>query len=109
MELAEKGYIEGAVNITLRGLGENFEYLPCFETPIVSYCGSGWRFTIAMTELGAVRWEQVLSLKGGSYGGWLEAGYRITNGTAPEATILDEANPNPAFVETVSQMLASIP
>jgi len=47
-ELVEKGHIEGAVNIPLRELGQHMDLLPSFETPIVSYCGSGWRCTIAM-------------------------------------------------------------
>jgi rhodanese-related sulfurtransferase len=56
-ELEEKGHIEGAVNIPLRELGQHTELLPSFETPIVSYCGSGWRCTIAMTDLAALGWD----------------------------------------------------
>ncbi len=74
-ELEEKGHIEGAVNIPLREVADNIQYLPSFDTPIVSYCGSGWRCTIALAALEAMGWEDVKGLKGGSYGGWVEAGY----------------------------------
>ncbi|HUS93724.1 MAG TPA: hypothetical protein VMZ24_00950 [Patescibacteria group bacterium] len=46
--------------------------MPSFDTPSTSDCGSGWRCTIAMTALGALGYGDSLSLKGGSYGGWLE-------------------------------------
>jgi rhodanese-related sulfurtransferase len=108
-ELAEKGHIEGAVNIPLRELGEHLDKLPAFDSPIVSYCGSGWRCTIAMTELGALGWENILSLKGGSFGGWAEAGYPIVEGAAEEAVVLNAAEPNPTFASLVSQTLNAIP
>jgi len=108
-ELEEKGHIEGAVNIPLRELGKNTDLLPSFDTPIVSYCGSGWRCTIAMTELRALGWENVLSLKGGSYGGWLEAGYPIVEGPAAEAILLNAAEPDPALLALAYQALSNIP
>ncbi len=73
-EVEESGHIEGSVLIPLRDLADNLAYLPSFDTPIVSYCGSGWRCTIALTMLEAMGWEDVTGLKGGSYGGWAEAG-----------------------------------
>jgi rhodanese-related sulfurtransferase len=76
-ELEDKGYIEGAVHIPLREPGQNLDLMPSSDTPIVTYCGGGWRCTIAMTALGAMGWEDVLSLKGGSFGGWAEAGYPV--------------------------------
>ena len=46
-ELEENGYIEGAVLVPLRELMNELDELPSYDTPIVSYCGSGWRCTIA--------------------------------------------------------------
>jgi rhodanese-related sulfurtransferase len=108
-ELEEKGHIEGAINIPLRELGQNLDKLPSTETPIVSYCGSGWRCTIAMTELGALGFEDVLSLKGGSYGGWLEGGYPVIDGAAVEAEILNAAELDPALIVAANDALVNIP
>jgi rhodanese-related sulfurtransferase len=108
-ELDEKGHIESAVNIPLRELGKNIDLLPSFETPSVSYCGSGWRCTIAMTAMGALGWQDILSLKGGSYGGWLEAGYPIVEGAAEEALVLNAAEPDPALVTLIDKALSNIP
>jgi len=108
-ELDEKGHIEGAVNIPLRKLGQNLDKMPSFDTPITSYCGSGWRCTIAMTELGALGWENVLSLKGGSFGGWVEAGYPTLDGAAVEAMVLNAAETDPALSTAADLALSNIP
>lgn len=108
-ELEEKGWIEGAVNIPLREVADSVAYLPSFDTTIVSYCGSGWRCTIALTALEAMGWENVLGLKGGSYGGWVEAGYPIAEGEIPALVELNEAEPDPAMVKAMQDMLHSVP
>lgn len=108
-ELEEKGHIEGAINIPLREVADHIELLPSFDTTIVSYCGSGWRCTIAMTALEAMGWENVLSLKEGSFGGWLEAGYPVAEGAALEAEVLDVADPDPALVLSMQAMLQNVP
>lgn len=108
-ELEENGWIEGAVNIPLREVADSIAYLPSFDTPIVSYCGSGWRCTIALTALEAMGWEDVKGLKEGSFGGWVEAGYPIAEGELPELVALDAAEPEPAMVEAMSVMLQNVP
>ena len=108
-EPAEKGHIESAVLIPLRELGQNYDLLPSFETPIVSYCGSGWRCTIAMTALGALGWEDVLSLKGGSYGGWVAEGYPTVDGMPSEAEALNAAEPDPVLAAHFDEVLSAIP
>ncbi len=108
-ELDEKGHIEGAVNIPLRELGQHLDLMPSFETPVVSYCGSGWRCTIAMTTLGAMGWEDVLSMKGDSYGGWVEAGYPTIDGAAAEAMVLNAATVDPLLQGIFDEALSSIP
>ncbi len=108
-ELQEKGWIEGAVNIPLREVADNIAYLPSFDTTIVSYCGSGWRCTIALTALEAMGWENVLGLKGGSFGGWLEAGYPIAEGEIPALVELNAAEPDPAMVTAMQEMLHNVP
>ncbi|HSO26953.1 MAG TPA: rhodanese-like domain-containing protein, partial [Anaerolineales bacterium] len=108
-EVQEKGHIENAYLIPLRELGQNLDLLPSFDTQIVSYCGSGWRCTIAMTALGALGWQDVLSLKEGSFGGWVEAGYPVVDGLPLDAEPLNAAEPNPELVTTIDAMLQSVP
>jgi rhodanese-related sulfurtransferase len=108
-ELEENGWIEGTVNIPLREVADQVEYLPSFDTTIVSYCGSGWRCTIALTALEAMGWEDVLGLKGGSFGGWVEAGYPIVEGEIPEPEALNAADPDPAIQAAMQEMLHNVP
>ena len=108
-ELEENGWIEGAVNIPLREVASSVEYLPSFDTPIVSYCGSGWRCTIALTALEAMGWEDVKGLTGGSFGGWVEAGYPIAEGEIPAMEALNEADPDPAIAAAMDEMLSNVP
>jgi len=108
-ELEENGHIEGAVNIPLREVADNIQYLPSFDTPIVSYCGSGWRCTIALAALEAMGWEDVKGLKGGSFGGWVEGGYPVAEGAAAEPMELNAADPNPAIVAEMQEMLHNVP
>ncbi|MCP5100247.1 MAG: hypothetical protein GY943_32240 [Chloroflexi bacterium] len=108
-ELEEKGWIEGAVNIPLRELADNLDQLPSFDTQIISYCGSGWRCTIALTALEALGWEDVKCLKGGSFGGWVDAGYPFVEGDLPEVEILDAVEPDHAMVTEIGAMLTAVP
>jgi rhodanese-related sulfurtransferase len=108
-ELEEKGWIENAVNIPLREVADSVAYLPSFETPIVSYCGSGWRCTIALVALEAMGWQDVKALKEDSFGGWVEAGYPIVEGELPELMALNAAEPDPAMVAAMSAMLQAVP
>jgi len=107
-ELEENGHIEGAVNIPLRELGQNLDKLPSFDTPIVAYCGSGWRATIAMTALSAMGWEDVKALKN-LYSDWVDAGNPVVEGAAEEAPALNAAEPDPGLAATFDEMLSNIP
>ncbi len=108
-EAEEKGHIPGAIMIPLRELADNLAYLPSFDTPIVTYCGSGWRCTIALTALEAMGWEDVTCLKGGSFGGWLEAGYAVAEGVPAEGEMLNAAMVDPSMVAYFSEVMAGIP
>jgi len=107
-ETEAAGYIPGSVTIPLRELGDNLAYLPSFDTPIVSYCGSGWRCTIALTGLGALGWD-VKGLKGSSYGGWVDGGYETVAGLPPDAEMLNAAEPDANLAATIGDMFANVP
>ena len=108
-EVEANGYIPGAVVIPLRDLMKHLDLLPSFDTPIVSYCGSGWRCTIAMTALGTLGWQEVLSLQDGSFSGYREGGNEIATGLPTKGDPLDAARPNPAILLAVEGMLAGLP
>jgi rhodanese-related sulfurtransferase len=104
-ELEESGHIPGAVHIPLNELGDNLDLLPSFDTPIVTYCGSGWRATIAMTYLSAAGWEDVRALKT-TFADWDADGYAIEPGLAAEPIVLNVANPDPTFWSLIDDTLA---
>lgn len=108
-ELEEKGWIPGAVHIPLHELADHVNQLPSFDTTIVSYCGSGWRCTIALTGLESLGWENVLGLKDNSFGGWVEAGYPVETGEIPAPVVLDAATPDPAAVTYWDAVFTAIP
>jgi rhodanese-related sulfurtransferase len=104
-ELEENGHIEGAVHIQLADLAKNLDLLPAFDTPIVAYCGSGWRATIAMTALHGLGWTDVRALKT-TFADWVEAGNPVAEGV-PEAVALNAAEPDAAGVATVDAAISA--
>ena len=86
-ELEENGHIEGATHIPLNELAQHLDLLPAFDTPIVAYCGSGWRATIAMTALHGMGWTNVRALKT-TFADWKDAGNPVVEGL-PEPMVLD--------------------
>jgi rhodanese-related sulfurtransferase len=109
-ELEENGYIEGATVIPVRDLAteESLALLPSLDTQILSYCGSGWRCTIALTALEGMGWDDVKCLKGDSFTGWVDAGYPSVAGV-PEAVELDVASPDAFLAAEIGEMLAAVP
>ena len=108
-EVAEAGHIEGAVNLPIREMLDNPAYLPAADADLISYCGSGWRCTIAITALGALGYPQPLSMKEGSFGGWVEAGYPVIEGAAEEPMELNAFEPDPALLAVMQDMLHKVP
>ncbi len=104
-ELEENGHIEGAVHIPLAELAQNLDLLPAFDTPIVTYCGSGWRATIAMTSLYALGWADVRALKT-TFADWVGAGNPVAEGV-PEVVALNAAEPDVEAVALVDAALAA--
>jgi rhodanese-related sulfurtransferase len=104
-EVEENGHIEGAINVPLNELAQHLDVLPDFETPIVAYCGSGWRATIAMAALDALGWNDVSALKT-TFADWKDAGNPVVDGPAADPIVLDVAAPDPGMVEAVDAMLA---
>lgn len=108
-EVEETGHIEGAVNLPIREMLDNPALLPAADAKLISYCGSGWRCTIAITALGALGYPQPLSMKEGSFGGWVEAGYPVVEGAAVEPLELNAFEPDPALLVAMQEMLHNVP
>lgn len=108
-EVQKTGHIEGAVVIPARELAQKTGFLPPFDTPIVAYSGDGWRSTIAMTELEILGWKSAYSLIDGGFNGWVERGYPVVTGLPAEAQPLFAAEPDPAVVDSMDDVLSNIP
>jgi rhodanese-related sulfurtransferase len=104
-EVEASGHIEGATHIPLNELAQHLNLLPSFDTPIVTYCGTGWRATIAMTSLHALGWTDVRALKT-TFEEWVAAGNPVVEGL-PENIVLDAASPDPVAVSTVNAALTA--
>jgi rhodanese-related sulfurtransferase len=105
-EVTESGHIEGAVLIPLNELAQHIDLLPSLDTPIVTYCGTGWRATIAMTALYGMGWTDVRALKA-TFEDWVAAENPVAEGL-PEAVALNAADPNPALVQAADAYLVGI-
>ena len=81
-EIAEVGYIEGAVNIPIRTLAQNLDKLPGLNDPIVVICASGHRETIALATLQMLGYTNVKALSGGM-GAWVKAEFPVVKGEMP--------------------------
>jgi len=75
-EVTKTGYLAGSVNIPLEELYANLDKLPATDTPIVVYCVSGHRASIAQMGLRLLGYEYALNL-GGGFNGWKAGGYAI--------------------------------
>jgi len=105
-ELEENGHIEGATHIPLNELAQHIDLLPSLDTPIVAYCGSGWRATIAMTALHGMGWTDVRALKT-TFADWVAAGNPVAEGV-PEAMALNVAEPDAALIAAADAYLTGI-
>lgn len=60
-EYAE-GHLEGAINIPLNELTDHLDLLPALDEPMIVYCGSGHRSTLAVMALNLLGYDNALSL-----------------------------------------------
>jgi rhodanese-related sulfurtransferase len=72
----EEGHIPGAVNIPLRTVAANVDKIPT-DRQVYVYCKSGFRAAQALSSLGMLGYDNVLSYKPG-WNGWTEANQEIS-------------------------------
>ena len=79
-ELAETGFIEGAVNVPVRQVASRVDEFPKdLGTPIVTYCASGHRSSHAAIYLRAYGYREVKNLEYGMHG-WMDRNYPLKRG-----------------------------
>jgi rhodanese-related sulfurtransferase len=75
----ERGHITGAIHIGRGVIERDIEQLiPDTSTPLVLYCGGGFRSALAAESLQKMGYTNVLSIDGG-WKGWNAAGYPTTS------------------------------
>jgi rhodanese-related sulfurtransferase len=105
-ELEEQGHIEGAFHIPLNELAQHIDLLPAFDTPIVTYCGTGWRATIAMTALHGMGWTNVRALKA-TFADWVADGNPVADGV-PEPMVLNLAQVGDGLLAAVDAATVAV-
>jgi rhodanese-related sulfurtransferase len=78
-EIADNGFIEGAVNIPIRTLAKNLDKLPAKDQPIVTVCAIGHRGGMAMMTLQLLGYTNVKSLANG-FNAWKTANLPVATG-----------------------------
>jgi rhodanese-related sulfurtransferase len=72
-----RGHIPGAIHLSRGTIERDIEKtVPDKNTPIVLYCGGGFRSALAADNLQKMGYRNVISMDGG-WRGWTEAGYPI--------------------------------
>lgn len=104
-EYAE-GHIPGAVNIPIRTLAQNLDKVPT-DRQIYVYCRTGFRAGQALSSLGMLGYDNVLSYKPG-WVAWEEAGEDIST-EALEAEVVGAPEIEPALLAAVDGFLSTIP
>jgi rhodanese-related sulfurtransferase len=101
------GFIEGAVNIPLRGLAQHLEALPGMDQKIVAVCDSGTRSAIAMAALQLLGYEDVSSLAGGVEA-WQASGVSLVTEPVQQLTAGAVPQVEPDLLETVDRYLTEL-
>lgn len=78
-EIADTGFITGAVHIPFREVLKNLDKLPAIDQPIVIYCASGHRGGLLLAALKLLGYKDVLNL-GGGIGAWKKAELPLETG-----------------------------
>lgn len=104
-EYAE-GHIAGAINIPLRELGDNLNKIPT-DRQVFVYCASGHRAGIALSSLGVLGYDNVLSFPP-SYKGWIAAEEPVTT-DVPSAETYTVPAIETELLDAVNGFLTTIP
>jgi rhodanese-related sulfurtransferase len=109
-EIADGGFIAGAVSIPLRTLTQNLDKLPAQDQPIIVYCGIGHRGAVALEVLNLLGYTNVRSISGG-FTAWKAAGLPVATGeiARPVASDAKEPKYDPALFVVLDQFVTTMP
>ena len=107
-EVADGGFIAGAINIPIRTFIKNLDKLPAKDQPIVVTCGSGHRSAIGMAALQLLGYTNVKSMAGG-LSAWKAANLPVASGTPPEAKAGKAPEVNPDLFAALDKYFSSLP
>lgn len=107
-EIETAGYIKGAVNLPIRNLLQNLDKLPALDQPIVIYCGSSHRGSMAMAALRFLGYTNVRNL-GGGFGAWTKAEYPVEKGKPTDATAGTAPTVDPIRLANLNSFFTTLP
>ncbi len=111
-EIAQTGFIQGAVNIPLRSLLKDMTLLPAQNTQIVVYSNSGYRGGMALAALMLLGYTDVHDLSGG-FSNWATTlKYPIVTGSVPASPQAVTSQPvisDQALYDTLNSYLSNLP
>jgi rhodanese-related sulfurtransferase len=102
----EEGHIPGAVNIPLRTVAANVDKIPT-DRQVYVYCKSGFRAAHALSSLGMLGYDNVLSYKPG-WNGWTEANQEISTEEVV-AEVVGAPDIEPELLAAVDGYMSTIP
>ncbi|MBA2227563.1 MAG: rhodanese-like domain-containing protein [Gemmataceae bacterium] len=80
------GHAVGAIHLSKGVIERDIESkFPDPQTPLVLYCGGGYRSALAADNLQKMGYTNVVSMEGG-WRAWVQAGLPVEHGTAPTNT-----------------------
>jgi rhodanese-related sulfurtransferase len=80
------GHAVGAIHLSKGVIERDIESkFPDPQTPLVLYCGGGYRSALAADNLQKMGYTNVVSMEGG-WRAWVQAGLPIEHGTPPKNT-----------------------
>lgn len=107
-EIEKNGYIEGAVNIPVRDLLKNLDKLPAQDQPIVLYCASGHRGSLAMPTLQLLGYNDVRNL-GGGMGAWIKSDLPVVTGMPDPAESTGAPDVDQKMFKALDAYLSGLP
>jgi len=108
-ELADNGFIEGAINIPLRMLAKNLDKLPQDKaSPIVTYCAIGHNGAQAMMALSLLGYTNAKSLVGG-FSAWKAANLPIVTGKPADSKPSPAPHADKGLLAALDTYLSSLP